>query len=138
MSRLLDEAITIPGTSIRLGWDSVLGLIPVVGDGATTAISAYYIWQAHRLGARKRALAAMAGNVAIDFVVGAVPLVGDLVDVAWRANRRNLKVLLRELEAQGRLPPNSMLLDRIRKWAPLRDDSVPRVRSYRTRPFMMP
>jgi hypothetical protein len=136
MSRLLDEAITIPGTNIRLGWDSVLGLIPVIGDGATTAISVYYIWQANRLGARRRALVTMAGNVAVDFIVGAVPLVGDLVDVAWRANRRNLDVLLRELDRQGRLPPDSLLLQRIKATA--RPDMTQRHRNYVTRPFIMP
>lgn len=136
LSRLLDEAITIPGTSIRVGWDSLLGLLPVVGDGATTLVSAYYLWQANRLGARKRALLKMAGNVAVDFAVGTIPLVGDLIDVTWRANRRNLNVLVEELERQGRIPADSPLLERLRRRrsAPARSP----YRSFTTRPFIMP
>lgn len=104
ISRLFDDAVRLPGTSIRLGWDALLGLIPVAGDAATTVVSAYFVWEAHRLGARKRVLLKMLGNVGIDFLVGTIPLVGDLVDVAWRANRKNMKVLIRELERQGKLP----------------------------------
>lgn len=137
LSRILDEAITIPGTSIRIGWDAVLGLIPVVGDGTTTIISTYYLWEANRLGARKRALLKMLGNVGIDFVAGAIPLVGDLVDVTWRANRRNLNVLVQELERQGRLAPDSHLLQRLRK---SREAPPPqgKFRNYQSRPFMLP
>ncbi len=137
LSRVLDEAITIPGTSIRVGWDAVLGLIPVLGDGATTAISTYYIWEANRLGARKRVLIAMTGNIALDFVAGAVPLVGDLFDVAWRANRRNMNALVRELERQGRLPADSRLLARLQKSKPSVPNRQP-VRNYLSRPFMLP
>jgi hypothetical protein len=104
ISRLFDEAIGIPGTPFRLGWDAILGLIPVVGDGATTLVSAYYMWEAQRMGARKRTLGKMLVNVGIDFVVGTIPLVGDLADVAWRANRKNMQVLIRELQRQGKLP----------------------------------
>lgn len=103
ISRLFDDAFRLPGTSVRLGWDAVIGLIPVVGDATTTMVSAYFLWEAKRLGARKRTLAWMLGNVAVDFVVGAIPLVGDLADIGWRANRRNMKVLIRELERQGKL-----------------------------------
>lgn len=135
LSRVLDEAVTIPGTSIRVGWEAVLGLLPVFGDGATTLLSAYYLLQANRLGARKRALLKMAGNVAVDFAVGAIPLVGDLFDVTWRANRRNLKVLVEELERQGRIPSDSPLLARLRRRPPATRSPH---RSYTTRPFMMP
>lgn len=101
LSHLFDDAIEIPVVGYRVGWDAAVGLIPVVGDALTATVSAYYIWEAHRLGARKRVLAKMLGNTAIDFAAGAVPLVGDLVDVAWRSNRRNMHVLLRELQSQG-------------------------------------
>lgn len=104
ISRMFDDAFRLPGTSIRLGWDAVLGLIPVVGDAATTAVSAYFVWEAHRLGARKRTLLKMLANVGVDFLVGTIPLVGDLADVSWRANRKNMQVLVRELERQGKLP----------------------------------
>lgn len=97
ISRMFDDAVRVPGTKITFGWDAVLGLIPVVGDAATTMVSSYFLWEAYRLGASKWTLTKMVGNVATDFVVGIIPLVGDLVDVAWRANRRNMKLLEKEL-----------------------------------------
>lgn len=97
LSRLMDEAFHVPGTSVRVGWDSVIGLIPVLGDGLSAAASAYFVWEAYRLGARKRTMAAMLGNVAIDFLIGVVPIAGDLGDVVWKSNRRNLALLRREL-----------------------------------------
>ena len=139
LSRILDEAITIPGTTIRVGWDAVIGLAPVLGDGVTTAVSTYYLWEANRLGARKRTLLKMAGNVGVDFLVGLVPLVGDLMDVAWRANRRNLVVLIKELNEQGRLPHDSKLLERLGVIPrPHMGPSRPRIRSWQSRPFMLP
>lgn len=98
ISKLFDDAVTVPGTKITLGWDAVLGLIPVVGDGVTTAVSSYFLWEANRLGARKRTMFRMLGNILVDFTVGTVPLVGDLIDVSWRANRRNMRLLKQELE----------------------------------------
>lgn len=103
ISRLFDDAVRLPGTSVRLGWDAILGLVPIVGDATTTLVSGYFLWEAKRLGARKRTLLQMLGNVVVDFVVGSIPLVGDLVDIGWRANRRNMRVLIRELERQGKL-----------------------------------
>jgi Domain of unknown function (DUF4112) len=98
LSWLLDEAVKIPGTRITLGWDSVLGIVPVVGDGITTVFSAYFLWEASRLGLSTWTLMKMLGNVGVDFVVGTIPVVGDLVDIGWRANRRNLLLLYRMLE----------------------------------------
>jgi hypothetical protein len=97
LSWLLDDAVRIPGTRITLGWDSVLGIVPGIGDAITTAFSAYFLWEANRLGLSTSTLVKMLGHVGIDFVVGTVPVVGDLLDIGWRANRRNLKLLYREL-----------------------------------------
>jgi Domain of unknown function (DUF4112) len=97
LSWLLDDAARIPGTRITLGWDSVLGIVPGIGDAITTAVSAYFLWEANRLGLSTATLVKMLGNVGVDFVVGTVPVVGDLVDIGWRANRRNLQLLYREL-----------------------------------------
>jgi len=101
ISRLFDKAVEIPGTKITLGWDAVLGLIPIVGDFSTTLVSGYFIWEAHRLGARRRVLLKMLGNIGIDFVVGTIPLVGDLIVVTWRANVRNMRLLEKEIERQN-------------------------------------
>ena len=97
LSNVLDDRYALPGTNIRFGWDTLIGLVPVAGDSVTTLMSMYFMWEASRLGVSKWTLWRMLGNVGIDFVVGAVPLVGDFADVAWRANRKNLKLLKKEL-----------------------------------------
>jgi hypothetical protein len=98
LTAVLDDRYKVPGTKIGFGWDTLIGLVPVAGDGVTTMLSMYFMWEAKRLGVSKWTLWRMLGNVSIDFVVGAVPLVGDLCDMAWRANRKNLRLLKRELE----------------------------------------
>lgn len=99
---LMDSAVTIPGTKVTMGLDALIGLVPVIGDVITTAISSYILYEARRLGASKFTIARMAGNVAIDGVVGAIPIVGDMFDVTFRANRRNVRILREHLERQGR------------------------------------
>lgn len=101
LALLMDSAVTIPGTKVTMGLDALLGLVPVVGDIVTTAISSYILFEARRLGASKLTLARMAGNVAIDGVVGAIPIVGDVFDVTFRANRRNMAILRAHLERKG-------------------------------------
>jgi len=81
LATLLDTALVIPGTGVRFGLDALIGLFPVVGDIITTALSLFIVH------------ARMLGNVAVDGVFGAVPLVGDAFDVLWRANRRNVRLL---------------------------------------------
>jgi Domain of unknown function (DUF4112) len=98
---LLDTAFEIPGTRWRFGIDGIIGLVPGAGDLLTTALSAWIIHEARSLGARRRTLARMAGNVAIDFLVGAVPVLGDFFDVAWKANAKNLALLERDLATEG-------------------------------------
>ena len=90
---LMDSAFRIPGTGIRFGADNVLGLIPGVGDVAAFGVSAYVVYEAPRLGAPQSVLGRMAANVAVDTVVGSIPIVGDLFDVAFKANRRNVDLL---------------------------------------------
>jgi len=94
---LLDTAVRLPG-GIRIGADAVIGLAPGVGDAITTAMAAYIVYEAHRLGLPKHKLLRMAANVAIDGLVGAVPVFGDLFDVAFKANIRNLKIIEDHLE----------------------------------------
>jgi hypothetical protein len=97
LSYLLDNSIPIPGTSFRIGWDSIIGLIPGVGDLVGGAFSLYIILESARLGAPRGLLARMGWNVAIDVLVGAVPLLGDLFDAGWKANVRNLALLERQV-----------------------------------------
>ena len=95
LARLLDTAIRIPGTNIRLGLDAVLGLIPGAGDAVGALLSSYIILAAARQGAPRAVLLRMIGNVAIDSVVGAVPVLGDIFDVAFKSNARNAALLER-------------------------------------------
>jgi hypothetical protein len=101
LSKFLDTALVIPGTGVRFGADAVIGLVPGVGDAITTAMSCWIIYEAHRLGVPRWLIWRMAGNVALDSIVGAVPIVGDLFDVVWRSNRRNMRLLRSHLEKRG-------------------------------------
>ncbi len=98
LSYLLDNSIPIPGTPFRIGWDSIIGLVPGVGDLLGGAFSLYIILEAARLGAPRSLLARMGWNVAIDVLVGAVPLLGDVFDAGWKANLRNLALLERQVD----------------------------------------
>lgn len=101
VARLMDSLFAIPGTGIRLGVDSLIGVVPVVGDLFAQAVAAYLIWEAKKLGVSKLTLWRMVGNTLVDTVVGAVPLVGDAFDVAFKANMKNLRLVQRHLEKQG-------------------------------------
>lgn len=97
LTRLLDSAARVPGTNFRFGLDPVLGLIPGLGDVAGAALSGYVVILASRLGAPKSVIVRMLGNVAIDTVAGAMPVVGDLFDAGWKSNTRNLTLLERHV-----------------------------------------
>ncbi|WP_299960993.1 DUF4112 domain-containing protein [uncultured Roseobacter sp.] len=97
LSTLLDSRFRIPGTPIRFGWDSLFGLIPGAGDLASLGPSAYLVYKGYRLGARKRTILHMMANTGLDFVVGAVPILGDIFDLAFKANNRNSALLRKEL-----------------------------------------
>lgn len=90
---MMDDVITLPGTNIRLGWDSIIGLVPGIGDAATAAISTWLVYEARQLGIPKWKLARMLGNIGLDTVVGVVPFLGDIFDVAFKANRKNAKIV---------------------------------------------
>lgn len=89
----LDERFRIPGTHYRVGVDGIAGLIPGIGDGITTALSIYIVLEARRFGVPKTMLWRMIWNSIIDGVVGTIPLVGDLFDIHWKANRKNIFLL---------------------------------------------
>ncbi len=100
LAKLLDVAFIMPGTNIRYGIDGLIGLIPVIGDLITTAISLWIVREARALGAPWHVTARMLGNVALDGVVGMVPLAGDAFDVMFKANIRNVRLLRRWLDKQ--------------------------------------
>ena len=104
LANLLDARFTVPGTSIRFGVDSVLGLIPALGDAAGLFASLYIMTRLERLDLPVWTRRRMMANVAIDALAGIVPLLGDVFDVAFKANRRNIALARRALEKAGRIP----------------------------------
>jgi Domain of unknown function (DUF4112) len=109
----LDDRFRIPGTRRRIGLDGLLGLIPGIGDTATALLAAYIVLEAVRIGVPKNMIARMLANVGIDYALGLVPLVGDLADFAWKANRRNARMLRDQLMAHRAEAPRD-LADRAR------------------------
>ena len=105
-----DNLLRIPGTPIRLGWDALLGLVPVVGDAAGGVLGSYGIWVGWRQGAPFSVLLRMLLNVLVDVVIGAIPFAGDLFDIGWRSNSRNLRLLDRWLDRPARVRQRSTWL----------------------------
>ena len=98
LEKLMERMFVIPGLNKPIGLDVILDLVPVAGSTAAAALGAYMAWEARNLGMPKTAVARMAGNVGVDTLIGAVPLVGDLFDFAFRSNTRNLRILKRHLD----------------------------------------
>ena len=97
---LLNNAIRVSGTGIRLGADAALGLIPGVGSAATTMVSAWIIREAWRMDIPTSTLARMIANVGLDGLISLVPVLGNVMDIFWRANRRNLALLAEHLDRE--------------------------------------
>lgn len=93
MARLWDSAVRIPGTGLTIGLDPIVGLVPGIGDAAGALVSAYIVLEAARFDVPGSTLVRMLGNVAIDALLGTVPVIGDVFDVAWRANLRNVALI---------------------------------------------
>lgn len=102
LSHILDNAIPIPGTSYRIGIDPIIGLLPGGGDFLGTAVSAYIVLEAARLGVPRDTLVQMVWNIIVDTLSGTVPVLGDLVDVTWKANTKNIVLL----EEHLKIPPS--------------------------------
>lgn len=93
LARLMDNAFKLPGLGVRIGLDPLLGLVPGAGDVLTALISLYIVYEGVRFGATRGQVARMLANIAIDLVIGAVPILGDVFDIAFKANTRNLAIL---------------------------------------------
>jgi hypothetical protein len=99
LAHWLDSVFQIPGLNIRFGLDVLLGLIPGLGDTATSFVSLYILQAATKAGVPRVTVARMALNIALDYIVGIVPVIGDLFDVYWKANNRNVALLRRHAQA---------------------------------------
>jgi hypothetical protein len=98
LAELMDNRFMIPGTSIRFGLDSILGLIPGLGDSATLLVTLYLVEQAKRHNLPRHVRARMYGNAFIDWLIGLVPFAGDIFDIGWKANLRNVALIREHLE----------------------------------------
>jgi hypothetical protein len=113
LAKLLDRAVRIPGTNITFGADAILGLIPGGGDVAGAIFSGWLIVLGSRMGLPRHVLMRMVANVAVDTLGGSVPLLGDLFDVAWKSNTRNLELLEQFADSpsgSGRLVSRGMVI----------------------------
>ncbi len=110
LARLLDSVARVPGTNVRFGLDPIIGLVPGIGDVAGAVLSGYLVFVGARLGATPSVLWRMVLNIAIDTIVGSIPILGDAFDVGWRSNMRNLALLERFLEEPRGVTAGSRLL----------------------------
>jgi hypothetical protein len=105
---ILERLFVVPGLNRGVGLDSIVGLIPVVGDVITASMGAWLVWEARNLGMSKFQLMRMIGNVGMDTAIGAVPLVGDLFDFVFKSNTRNLRIIKRYLDKHH---PSTIMLE---------------------------
>lgn len=100
LSDLMDKAFTIPGTQIRFGLDSIIGLIPAVGDTLTVAVSGYIYSFASKAGVPRHKRIQMVWNIFVDWLIGLIPLLGDILDVGFKANSKNVRIIIKHAESQ--------------------------------------
>ena len=98
MERLLERAITIPGTNQKIGLDVVLDLVPVAGSTAAALMGGYMAWEARNLGMSKWQMTRMAGNIGLDWLFSLIPWVGAIPDFFFKSNTRNLRIIKRHLD----------------------------------------
>lgn len=108
MEAVLEGLFVIPGTKRRVGMDSLIGLVPVVGDIATAAMGAWIVWEARNLGLSKWQLTRMAANVGVDTLVGTIPFAGDIFDFLYKSNTKNLRIIRKHLD---RHHPSTVTID---------------------------
>lgn len=96
LAHLLDSSIPLPG-GYRIGLDGIIGLVPFVGDAVGASLSSYIVIQAAQLGVSTRSLLKMMANIIVETVIGIIPILGDIFDMAWKANERNIKLLNQQL-----------------------------------------
>ena len=98
LEQLLERSFVVPGINRPVGLDAIIGLVPVLGDAITAAMGAYLVWEASNLGMPRWKIWRMAGNVAFDTALGAIPVAGDAFDFFFRSNSRNLRIVKRHLD----------------------------------------
>jgi hypothetical protein len=109
----MDSIIEIPGLKVRLGLDAILGLVPAAGDVVSSLVTLYILQAASRRGVSRVTMARMGANILIDWLVGSIPIAGDVFDVYWKSNQRNVELLERHIDAN----PDSTRRQRAGDWA---------------------
>lgn len=104
VARTMDRAFRVPLTGIRIGWDSIIGVVPGIGDTLALAPALWILNEAREMGAPKPLLVQMAGNIGVDWVIGLLPLIGDILDVGYKSNLRNAALLRAWVEERHRVP----------------------------------
>lgn len=112
LAHLLDNAIGIPGTPYRIGIDPLIGLLPGGGDLVMAGFSVYIVWEAARMGLPRSTVTQMVSNLVLDTVAGTVPMLGDLMDVTWKANSKNVALLESHLKSHAEIPHRQKKADR--------------------------
>lgn len=113
LARLMDTAIGIPGTKFRIGLDPILGLIPGGGDLVSAGLSLYIVFLAIRIGLPGKDTGKMLQNIALETMLGSVPLVGDIFDAYYKANIRNLEILEAHLATTETELVNSEIVEKV-------------------------
>jgi len=101
LATAFDTAFILPGTNVRFGVESLLRLVPGIGDALASMLSCYLLYEARRLGVPRTLFARMLANVMLEGLIGLVPIAGDAFDVFFRANRRNIALLRRHFARHG-------------------------------------
>lgn len=109
LAYLLDESIRVPGTSFRIGWDFIIGLLPGIGDLLTSLSSTYIVAQAMEFGVARSTILRMVWNILIETVVGTIPLLGDLFDAAWKSNLKNARLLEAALRDENQVEKKDLV-----------------------------
>ena len=111
LARLMDSRFAIPGLPVKLGLDTIIGLIPGIGDTIGLGISGYIITQAQRLGVSRATIYKMIANVFVDWLIGIIPILGDLFDWGWQANNRNARLLRAHFEKHLKADDRPQMID---------------------------
>ena len=93
LSQRLDESITLPGTKYKIGIDPIIGLIPGGGDVIGGILSMYIMHTGIKMGVQKTVVIKMFRNIALDFIIGWIPIIGDIFDAVWKSNQKNVKLI---------------------------------------------
>ena len=93
LSKRLDDSIKIPGTNQKFGIDAIVGIIPILGDFIGVIFSTYIMYSGIKMGVSSKIVKKMAANIAIEFIIGSMPIIGDIFDALWKANKRNVELI---------------------------------------------